>query len=335
MRERFTTRDLPDTVYGLIWQTTLKWQVAVIVLGLAIPVLAVLPLDIQRRIVDEAIPTLDKDLLLVLVLAYAGAAVLSASLKFAVYYLRGLIQARVTRYLQIMVLDAQRHRAGLAARGAVGPVSSIVAEEAFPIGGFAAEAINTPLIEGGAMVGVAGFMLYAEPWLALVGLGAMALQAVVVPMVQQRINRMARRRVNAIRRANRDMISATDGLPGVHFHDALRESRLAYRLRLRMNILKASMKAFLKLSDNAAVIVVLGVGGLMVVSGETTLGVIVAFLSGFKRVQEPWDALVEFYRNFADAHIKYGLIRGAMGGIVDVEADPTSLSPLHRAPVSA
>jgi ABC-type bacteriocin/lantibiotic exporter with double-glycine peptidase domain len=94
-----------------------------------------------------------------------------------------------------------------------------------------------------------------------------------------------------------------------------------------MNILKASMKAFLKLSDNAAIFVVLGVGGLMVISGETTLGVIVAFLSGFKRVQEPWDALVEFYRNFADAHIKYGLIRAAMDGAITVEADDAAPVP--------
>ena len=321
MRASFNRRELPATLYGVIWRQTAVLQGVVIALGLALPPLSVLPLDIQRRIIDDAIPAMDGDLLLMLSVAFAGAALLAALLKFAIYYLRGLIEARVTRYLRLLVLDAQRHRRGLPARAAVGPVSSIVAEEAFPLGGFAAEAVNTPLIEGASLLGVAGFMLYVEPWLASIGIGVMALQGIVVPAVQQRVNRMARRRVNAIRRANADMIAATDGQRGAHFHDALRETRLAYRLRLRMNVLKAAMKAFLKLTDNLAIIVVLGVGGAMVIAGETTLGVIVAFLAGFKRVREPWDALIDFYRTFADAHIKYRLILSAMGSAIAVEPD--------------
>ena len=321
MRVSINQRTLPATLYGVIWRQSALLQGVVIALGLALPPLSVLPLDIQRRIIDDAIPALDGDLLLMLSVAFAGAVFLAALLKFAIYYLRGLIEARVTRYLRLLVLDAQRRRRGGAARAAVGPVSSIVAEEAFPLGGFAAEAVNTPLIEGAQLVGVAGFMLYVEPWLASVGIGVMALQGIVVPVVQQHVNRMARRRVNAIRRANADMIAATEGRPGVHFHDSLRETRLDYRLRLRMNVLKAGMKAFLKLTDNLAVIVVLGVGGAMVIAGETTVGVIVAFLAGFKRVHEPWDALINFYRTFADAHIKYRLILSAMGGAIAVEPD--------------
>lgn len=314
-------RNLPPTLYGVIWQRTMKLQLAVVGLGLALPPLAVVPLEIQRRIVDDAIPATDLDLLFYLGVAYLAAVAVASLAKFVIYYLRGLIEAKVTRYLRLIVLDRHRHRPASTAQGAVGPVSSILVEEAFPLGGFASEAINTPLIEGGALIGVAGFMLYAEPWLAAIGLGSMLLQALVVPLVQIRINRLARRRVNAIRRANADMIGATARAGGLHFHDSLREVRLAFRLRLQMNVYKAALKAFLKLSDNTAIILVLAVGGFMVMQGTTTLGVIVAFLAGLKRLQEPWDALMTFYRTVADAHIKYRLILGAMTDSVDLERD--------------
>ena len=312
---------LPSTLYGLIWRRTRTLQVAVIAVGLALPPLAVIPLDIQRRIVDDAIPAGDAHLLLILGLAYAAASTLAAAVKFAVYYLRGLIEARVTRYLRAVALDAQRRRAEADAQHAMGPVAAIVAEEAYPLGGFAAQAINIPLIEGAAMLGVAGFMLVSEPWLAAIGLGAMAAQAILVPWVQHYINLMSRRRVNAVRRAAADMIDASERRPGARFRDALREVRLAYRLRLRMNVYKAALKAALKLSDNFAAILILTVGGFLVMRGETSLGIVVAFLSGLRRVQDPWDALIAFYREFADALVKYRLVVSALGAAVAIEPD--------------
>jgi ABC-type bacteriocin/lantibiotic exporter with double-glycine peptidase domain len=314
-------RPLPSHIYRLIWQRTRFLQIVVIVFGLGLPTLAVIPLEIQRRVVDQAIPNGDLELLGLLAIAYAAASAGAALLKFVIYYLRGKIEARVTRFLRVRALDAQRKRSPHHARRAIGPVSSVVVEEAYPLGGFAAQAINTPLIEGGAMLGVAGFMLVSEPWLAAIGLGTIAVQGIVVPIVQHRINQMSRRRVNAVRRANADMIAAADTADTAGYSQALFEVRLGYRLRLRMNVFKAGLKAFLKLSDNLAVIVVLGVGGLMVVRGETSLGIIVAFLEGLRRVRQPWDALVSFYRTFADAQIKYRLVLGAMGQQVVLEPD--------------
>ncbi len=317
----YDRRPLPGSVYTLIWQRTTLPQVMVIVLGLSLPPLAVIPLEIQRRIVDDAIPAGDFDMLLLLGMAYALAMVLAAVIKFLVYYLRGLIEAKVTRILRQRIFEAQQRRTKGDALSALGPVSAIVAEEAYPIGGFAAEAVNTPLIEGGAMVGVFGFMLVAEPALAAIGLGAMALEATVVPVVQRRINLLSRRRINALRRTNAALIATAEGRPGAHLRASLREIRLAYILRLRMNVLKAGLKAVLKLTENVAAVLVLGVGGAMAMAGDTTVGVIVAFLSGLSRLREPWSTLIAFYRDFADARIKYALITSALGAMIEIESD--------------
>lgn len=312
---------LPRNLYLLIWRRTRWLQAAVIAMGFAIPPLSIAPLEAQRRVIDNAIPAGDMDLLLWLCLALGAALAAQAAVKFVIYYTRGLIEAKVTRIIRQRVLDAQAHRADPAARAAVGPVTAMVAEEAYPLGGFAAQAINTPLVEGGALVGVFGFMLYTEPLLAAIGIGSMALQALVVPIVQHRINLMSARRVRAVRRASADILDAADHRGDGRYAGALGEVRLAYRLRLRMNVFKAGLKAFLKLSDNAAVLLVLLAGGWMAMQGDTTVGVIVAFLSGLKQLRQPWDEIIGFYRSFADALIKYRLILSAMGPTVTTTPD--------------
>lgn len=317
-------RELPANLYGLIWRRSARLQVAVIALGLLGPPLAIAPLEIQRRIVDDAIPGADFQLLAMLGAAFAAALALRTALKFAIYYLRGLIEAKITRDIRRRVIDAQMRRAAPAARASAGPVNAIVAEEAYPLGGFAAQALNTPLVEGGALFGVVGFMGYTEPVLAAIGVAALALEAVVVPIVQTIINRMSARRVRAIRRASADILDASERTGGALWRDALRETRLAYRLRVRMNVFKAALKAFSKLVEKSAVVVVLMVGGAMVIAGETTLGVVVAFLSGFRQLRPSWDELLVFYRNLADAFVKYRLIRAAMGAEIarDADVDP-------------
>jgi ABC-type bacteriocin/lantibiotic exporter with double-glycine peptidase domain len=311
----------PRHVYAFVFASTPWLQVAVVGLGLLLPPLAVAPLEFQRRIVDDALPAGDLALLGWLAGAIVAAAAASALLKFVIYWLRGLIEAVVTRRLRLAALAAQAKRRRPAAEAALGPTAAIVAEEAYPLGGFAAEAINTPLIEGAALLGLLGFMLVTEPALALIGAASLALQAVVAPIVQTRINRLAADRVRALRRATSTLISASERR-GARFRDTLGEVRRVYRLRLAMNVLKAALKAFLKFTDNLAVALVLLVGGAMVVRGETSLGVVVAFLSGMNRLRDPWDALIGFYREFADAQVKYALIRGALGP--EVETRPAA-----------
>ncbi len=85
---------LPANIYVLDWRRTLALQIAVLPLGLLTPLLNVAPLDLQRRIVDEAIPAGDHGMLALLAFGYAGVALAPAVLKFAIYILRGAICGR-------------------------------------------------------------------------------------------------------------------------------------------------------------------------------------------------------------------------------------------------
>ncbi len=229
------------------------------------------------------------------------------------------------------MIAAQRGRDDAAGRPALGPVTSVIAEETYPFGGFAAAAINTPVIETCTMLTVAGFLFVTDARLALIGVGTIAEQAVVLPVVQRVINRITRSRIVAERAATGATVAATMHDPGARFRAALAASRNAYRLRMRMNLWKAALKSGLRLSDNLAIMLVLGIGGALAVRGETTLGVMVAFLSGLKRLDEPWQNLVAFCRDFADAQVKYDLVRAAMAPRVPVPGQASVAAPAPSA----
>ena len=53
---------------------------------------------------------------------------------------------------------------------------------------------------------------------------------------------------------------------------------------------------------------VLSVGGWFLLRGETEVGTVVAFISGLARTNDPWNDLVDFFRNLANAGVKYALI---------------------------
>lgn len=305
-------------LFGLITRQTWRLQAAAILLGLGIPALAVWPLSLQERMIDEALPAADPDLALWLGGAYLVAVVVRSALKFGVVWLRGAISAVIARTLRVAMIDAQRHRAGPAAQSQLGSVTSVLAAESQPLGDFAAEAINTPLIQGGTLIGVFGYMFVSDPRLAAIGVASLGAEAVITPLLQVRINRLTAARIGSLRSAGAHLIDAA-GHAGAGDGDVvagLGAVRRTYVLRLRMVTLKALLKVSRNLIDHLADVAVLTFGTVLVMRGEVQIGVVVAFLSGLRMIRAPWGELVGYYRRLADASVKYDLVRLAVAAPV-------------------
>ena len=283
-----------------------------IVLGLALPLLAVVPLGLQEKVIDKAILAGDTTLILRLAALYAGTVLLTAVIKFLVTYLRSWIAEIVSRIIRVAIVESQRHRSEEAAASKLGTVTSVITGEVEDLGAFASEAINTPLIEGGTLISLLGFVAYSEIRLAAIGAVALLLQAALTPLVQNRINRLTRKRITALRRAGHDLIDAADRDGQAQNVEALREIRHTYRLRLRMNGLKALLKVLNNLIMNAATIAVLTYGGWLVIRGDIEIGLIVAFLTGLSQISDHWGELLDFYRRYTDAKVKYLLVASAL-----------------------
>lgn len=297
---------------SLITRQTWHLQSGAIALGLAIPALAVWPLSLQERMIDEALPAADADLALWLGGLYLGAVLLRSALKFGVIYLRGIISAVIARGLRSALIDAQRRRRSPEARTALGAVTSVLTAEAQPLGDFASEAINTPLIQGGTLIGVFGYMVTADARLAAIGIASLAAEAIITPILQSRINRLTAKRIATLRSAGSHIIEAADHDGDGEVIESLHEIRRTYQIRLRMVVLKAALKVSRNLIDHLADVALLTFGTVLVMRGEAQIGVVVAFLSGLRMIRAPWGELVSYYRRLADAAVKYDLVRAAI-----------------------
>jgi ABC-type bacteriocin/lantibiotic exporter with double-glycine peptidase domain len=311
------------SLYSLIARQTARLQAATIALGLLLPPLAVIPLEMQKRIIDDAIPAGDIGAIANLAAVLAGVVLAAALIRGALHYLQGWIVEIVTRILRVSLVSAQRRRPAAEARSELGVVTAVMAAEVEPLGDFAAEAINTPLVQGGTLVSVFGYMFATEPRLAAIGGAALLAEGVLTPLMQERINLLTAERTVRLRRAGLDLIESARPEHHRALVPGLAEVRASYGLRLRMNVLKAALKVARHIIERAAAVAVLAFGAVLVVRGETELGVVVAFLSGLRQVQGPWSELLDFYRRLADARVKYRLVRAAIAGTTPGDSVPT------------
>jgi ABC-type bacteriocin/lantibiotic exporter with double-glycine peptidase domain len=295
---------LPDGLLRYVWQEGAPQQVRLCVLaGLVFP-LTMVPLELQRRIVDRAIGGEDLHLLAVLGAIYFAAVLLQGGLKYLLRFYRGVVSERailrLRRRLQA-VLAGQDDGAEGEGRG---ETVSIVTAEVERVGGFLGEALSEPVLQLGIFTSILGYMLVVEPTIALVSLLFFLPQLIFVPLLQRVVNRRAKRKVELVREVG-ELIVETPGDDAAAYQDRLRR---IYRVRLQYYALKFLIKVLNNLLNHLAPLAVLMVGGWLVIDGATTVGVVVAFISGFMRLADPSRELLAYYRLAAETRMQYRLI---------------------------
>jgi len=160
------------------------------------------------------------------------------------------------------------------------------------------------------MVAVLGYMIWVEPVVALIGLAVYSPQMIIVPLMQQRINRRNQDYAEGVRELG-DFV--------VENAEAARESREVpdpfsaivermFDAKMSAQRMKFLMKFIRNFINHLAPLSILVAGGWLVIRGETQLGTIVAFLSGFERLSTPWSELIAFYREVSNARMKYRML---------------------------
>jgi ABC-type bacteriocin/lantibiotic exporter with double-glycine peptidase domain len=186
---------------------------------------------------------------------------------------------------------------------------SIILSEADPVGLFVATSVSEPVLHGGVLISVFAYLIYLQPWMALVALALFVPQCAFVPLVQKAINRRTEARIQVMRRLSADLVAETAN--GV----LERESRAyrrgvgnIYALNMQIYRRKYSMNFLINLFYHFGTVGILFVGGWFVMAGKTEVGTVVAFISGLTKVNDPWNDLVTFFRDMTNARMKYRLI---------------------------
>ena len=299
-------RRFPKTLYRYVWRVSRPQQIRLVALTLFLLPLTMLPLELQRRLVDDAILKSDVHLLLVLSGLYLLVALLTVALKFARSVYEGRVSESVIRSLRRRLARHDFTISATEGGGNQGSVVSMVASEAEQIGAFVGESISFPLLQAGSLVAVMGYMLVVEPLIAIFAFSLFLPSLLLTPWIQRRLNDLVERRTVLLRDLG-DLVAAhgTDHGEG--------EIRMIYKVRMRILALKYLVKLVNNLVGHLGPIGVLLYGGWLVIQGQTEIGVVVAFISGYEKIMDPARELLNFYRRMAQMRVQYRLIADAVG----------------------
>ncbi len=296
---------LPRTIIGYVIRNSGLHQLGLAALSAAVFGLSAVPLELQRRIVNDAIKNGATRTILWLAIAYGGVAVLEQSFKLALNVYRGWVSEDAVRTLR-RTLHEMGHTADAQDTGEVGTHTAMVVAEAEPIGGFVGMAISEPLLQTGILVSVIGYMTFLEPWTLVLCVAFLLPQMLFVPLMQQAINRRAGKRIKTMRELSGDIVDT--GEPA--------DQRIQRVFALNMGIykIKYSMNMAMNLMYAIAVAVALGVGGWLAVEGRIEVGTVVAVVSGLGKLNDPWGDLVNWARELSVDSVKYRLFADAVNG---------------------
>ena len=318
MRNQDTRSALPPTVFGYILRIGGRHQIALLALSVIVFALSTVPLEIQRRIVNDAVRNGAVSPILWLALAYFGVALLEGGIKLALNIYRGWVSEMAVLDLRRVVAALTPHAAAGADPGnsqSQGTEISMILSEVEPIGGFAGISISEPLLQAGVLVSVFGYLVFLQPMVALLCALAFSPQLVFVPLMQRAINRRSGERIETLRSVGGAIVDAGAAVARARAApaDDTQDGHLRHVFALNMGIfkIKFSMYFLMNLTHHLGVATALGVGGYYVVQGRIDIGTVVAFVSGLAKVNDPWGDLVDWFREMTLVRTRYRLLREA------------------------
>lgn len=232
------------------------------------------------------------------VLQLAALAALSA-IKFATNVLSANLGERMLRHLRLEVFRGLRS----APESRDGGMAPVLTQEFEAIAGFAGGAIAVPIGQLTAFLTVIGFLLMQDWRLAVAALALTPLQVLIVPRLLRKISVLKRARIAAVR----DMCATVSSDRG--FNSALRDARRAQDLRFDIHSRKFAMKAIYNFIGHMTPLSFLSVGGWLVLSGDLSLGALVAAIAAYREAAGPMRELFSYYVRWADARTRYRAVQ--------------------------
>jgi ABC-type bacteriocin/lantibiotic exporter with double-glycine peptidase domain len=299
------TTSLPPSLYRYVWQVSGRSQIFIALLSMVVFLLDLVPLELQRRIVNDAISKAALSRLVWLCLAYAVVVVGQGGSKLVLNIWRSAIAERTSRHLRIATWEqALCHPHETEGKEGVG--LSIILAEADPVGGFVGGSFSEPILHAGVLLSVFIYMLVLQPWMALVAFAVFAPQFVFVPMLQEAINRRTEKRIRVMRTLSIDIVGNDE--PATLGSGFRRRANAIFGLNMAIYRRKFGMNFLMNALYHFGIVGILFVGGWFVMQNSIRVGTVVAFISGLNRVNDPWGDLVNYFRELTNARVKYDLI---------------------------
>jgi putative ABC transport system ATP-binding protein len=273
-------------------------------------------LDLQKRIINQAIGQRNFHALLWLCGSFLGAVILNGALKYVKQNLEGYISETMLRDLRGELYNRILRFPLLHLKNtSTGQLVAMILGEVEDLGGYFGLALSTPAFHGAMLLGTLGYMVYANPWMALVSMVLFPIQIVFIRRLQRKVTAMSRDRVRLVRGLSDRIQESVGGLQEIYANDtaAYESGRFRHQLqrifRIRLNIynLKYLIKWINNFLEKFGQFLLLLVGGWLIINHPETfnLGILVAFLQAYGQLNEPWRELINFFQLKENARVKY------------------------------
>jgi ABC-type multidrug transport system fused ATPase/permease subunit len=274
----------------------------------------IIPLEMQKRMVNQAISLKVFDLLLVYCGIYLAAVICASALKYAISYLQTIIgqqaltDMRQELYLHVLSLPLSFFR-----KTQPGMVVQSFVSELATAGDFVGMAVAIPLVSILSLMAFTVYLLLLNPLLALVSFAIYPFALFVLPALQRRANQENKKRVDASREFSGKIAEAVSGIHEIQGNAAHRfESRKfdsmankLMKIRITWNLYRQGMKVSSNFFSSISPFVIFLLGGWLTINGKLELGSLVAFLSAQEKLFDPWRELIDVYQSYQEASVSY------------------------------
>lgn len=322
------------------WVKTTSFKLQLILLAVIVVTVGarVLPLEMQKKIVNQAIRLQKVDLLLIYCGYYIGAVILAGALKYVISVLQtyigqqALARIRKELYAHILTLPINFFR-----KTSSGMVVSTLVTEVANIGEFVGQAMAVSVTNILTFIAFAAYMFFLSPILAGLSLITFPLFILVIPRLQAKSNRANKQRVDATRDISSKIGEAISAIHEIHGNGSYNIENRKYgvmveklfRIRVVWMLYKQGIKCLNNFIQNLGPFVLFLVGGYLAINGRFDLGALVAFLSAYEKLYDPCKELMEFYQTYQDSSVSYKRIMEYF----DVEPEHV-IEPVDREPYS-
>jgi ABC-type multidrug transport system fused ATPase/permease subunit len=308
---------LPRSIFRYVLGTSGFHQLLLLALTVSVFLLEVVPLELQRRIVNDLVKHRPYSWVVGLCVVYAGTVLVQGGTKLALNIYRGWVGERAKRDLRRRVHTfVETPGAAPPAVEAQGIAVSMIVAEVEPIGGFVGESVSEPLPQVGIMLSVLAYLIHIDPWMALAAFGLFIPQLVFVPLLQSAVNRRTGARIQVLRQLGIAMIAGNGGAADERSRVDDRRIEKAFALDMGIFKLKFSMNFLMNVCNHLQIISALLIGGWWVYTNRLEIGGVVAFISGIGRLNDPWGDLVNYFRDVNVTQIKYRLLADAVNQLL-------------------
>jgi ABC-type multidrug transport system fused ATPase/permease subunit len=278
---------LPNSIFRYVLTASWPHQIALVILTAIAFLLEIIPLELQRRVVNNLVKERPFQLVVTLCAAYAGAALIQGGVKLGLNIYRSWIAENSIRDLRRRVLACSRIARVVAPGPEAGGVgAAMMVAEVEPVGGFVGSSLSEPLLQAGILLSVLAYIAHLDRWMATAAFALFVPQLIFVPLMQSAINRRTGVRVWVLRQLGISTVDVRGASAEQERSDGRRIDRV---LQLNMGIykLKFSMNFLMNLCSHLQVVAALLIGGWLVHTDQIEVGGVVAFISGVGRLNDP------------------------------------------------